>query len=537
LFAVKHDSFNKIKNSILTRVIVFAFMMVFIGGLIRYYLSAEMIHSNLFKIVSVHQEALANEVAQDIAHDLEVRKSFLTKMASLLPLPLLENPNALQKWLTERYELDPIFSEALFVLTTDGTLISGAGTEINEREKAYANDAFFTQALMQNFVIGTPFLSKISNEPILPMTAAIKDDLGHIRAIVVGMTNLYTSDLFGRVINGRIGKTGDFLLIDAKKQIFIAAAKKEWILKPTPEHGKNLLHDKAIAGFRGSGITVNANGIEELSAIASVPNTQWFVVSRILTDEAFEMERYLKATLIKTHLISLIIVPSILFSFLFLFFKPLRTSASLANKMSLGEVPLTPLPIKKMDEVGYLTAAFNRLMAMLLDSQKELKEIAHYDYLTKLPNRFLMVDRLEQALVRCARNNTRLALLFMDLNGFKSINDSLGHKAGDDALIEVAKRFSTLIRENDTLARMGGDEFVILLSDLDSDRARATHTAHLIATRCTEALKEPLILKGQTKYLGVSIGLAMGNKESLIDDLMVEADTKMYQTKNRTTLF
>gem|GEM_PF-6616790 len=68
-----------------------------------------------------------------------------------------------------------------------------------------------------------------------------------------------------------------------------------------------------------------------------------------------------------------------------------------------------------MDEVGYLTVAFNRLMAMLLESQKDLKEIAHYDYLTKLPNRFLMVDRLEQALVRCARNNTRLALRFYGL--------------------------------------------------------------------------------------------------------------------------
>ena len=147
-----------------------------------------------------------------------------------------------------------------------------------------------------------------------------------------------------------------------------------------------------------------------------------------------------------------------------------------------------------------------------------------------------MVDRLEQALARCNRNNTRLALLFMDLDGFKSINDTLGHSSGDDALVEVAKRFSALIRQNDTLARVGGDEFVILLSDLENDISSATNAVHLVATKCTEALKEPLILKGNVKYLGVSIGMAMGNKESLIDDLMVEADTKMYKAKNRTNL-
>lgn len=270
--------------------------------------------------------------------------------------------------------------------------------------------------------------------------------------------------------------------------------------------------------------------------MASVPNTDWFVVSRILTQEAFVMEDTIKKLLIKAHSIGLMVVPILLFTFLFLLFKPLRTSASLADKMSLGKATLKPLPIKRMDEVGHLTAAFNRLMAMLLATQKELKEIAHYDYLTKLPNRFLMVDRLEQALVRCARNHTRLALLFMDLDGFKSINDTLGHSAGDAALVEVAKRFSSLIRANDTLARVGGDEFVILLSDLDGDLSYATNAAHLVASKCMEALKEPLLLQGNVKTLGVSIGIAMGEKGSSIDALMIEADTKMYKTKSKANL-
>lgn len=539
MLTLKQDSlvsgFGKIKNSIVTHLVLFACAMVIIGGATRYYLSSKAIHTNLFKVVSIHQEALANEVAKDISQDLEVRKRFLTKIASALSSPLIEDPKILKKWLRERQEFNPFFSGALLVLNAEGTLIAGNGTEIREGKKAYAQDDFFKNALTQEFVIATPILSRISKKPVLPMAVPIKDDLGNVCAVVVGMTN-YNLDFLNRILDGHIGVTGDFLLIDSKKQIFIAATKKELILKPTPKPGKNLLHDKALAGFRGSAITINAAGIEELSAIASISNTDWFVVSRILTKEAFAMEDTIKATLIKAHLVSLIIVPLVVFLFLFFIFKPLRTSASLANKMSLGESVLKPLPIKRMDEVGHLTAAFNRLMAMLLASQRELKELAHYDYLTKLPNRFLMVDRLEQALARCARNNTRVALLFMDLDGFKAINDSLGHNAGDQALIEVAKRFSALIRESDTLARVGGDEFVILLSDLDSDLSRATNVASLVAAKCTNALKEPLIFNGNEKILGVSIGAAMGDKESSIDDLMVEADTKMYKTKNRTNL-
>ena len=533
MILLPHMSFSKFKNSIIARVILFAFVMIIVGGLIRHFFAFSLIHTSLFNIVAIHQEALAQEVSKDVTRDLDVRKTFLAYMASSLPSSLLQNPNALKQWLSERRALNPVFSGALFVLNNEGTLIAGSGTELKMGEKAYVKDDFFKSALSQDFVLGTPFYSTISHAPMLPMAMPIRDDQGAVSAILVGITDFYTSHFFDRILNGHIGKTGGFLLIDAKKHIFVAAPKKELILMPTPQEGKNLLHDKAMAGFRGSGITKDTQGTEELSAIVTVPNTDWFVVSRIHTEEAFAMETDMRTALIRAQGLSLIIVPAILFTFLFFFFKPLRSSASLADKMSLGELPLSPLPIKRMDEVGYLTVAFNRLMVMLLESQKALKEIAHYDYLTKLPNRFLMVDRLEQALVRCARNNTRLALLFMDLDGFKAINDSLGHSVGDQALIEVAKRFATVIRESDTLARVGGDEFVILLSDLDSDVTSAQNAANLVVDKCMKVLEAPFIFDGHTKTLGVSIGMAMGDKESIIDNLMVEADTKMYRTKNR----
>jgi len=530
------NRFRKIKNSILTRVILFICVMIVIGGCVRYYFSYHLIHSNLFNIVSIHQEALAKEAAKEIVHDLDVRKQFLEKALSSLSLALLDDPKNLEKRLHDMHTFNPLFSAALLIIDPSGTLIAKSGTEYQTDEHAYAQEVFFKSVLEEGKLIEMPFISPLSKKLIFPISLAMKDETGKIRAVITGLTYYEGSDFFDRVLNGHIGQTGNFLLIDAKRRVFIAATQKELILKPTPPKGKNSLHDKAIEGFRGSGITLNTNGVEELSAVASIPNTDWFVVSRIQTKEAFAMEENIQKTLIRAQTVSLIVVPLILFAFLFFFFKPLRTSALLADKMSLGVVPLTPLPIARMDEVGSLTAAFNRLMAMLLASQKELKEIAHYDYLTKLPNRFLMLERLEGALARCARNDTRLALLFMDLDGFKEINDTLGHDAGDQALVEVAKRFSALLRRNDTLARIGGDEFVILLCDLDRDVSTASDAANFVAQKCIEALKEPFVFKKEAKMLGVSIGMAIGDKESTLDALMVEADTKMYQMKKRSNI-
>ena len=169
--------------------------------------------------------------------------------------------------------------------------------------------------------------------------------------------------------------------------------------------------------------------------------------------------------------------------------------------------------------------------------QEELAFLATHDTLTGLPNRTLIIDRVEQMLVRSRRNQTPVAALFVDLDNFKSINDTLGHGAGDELLRAVAARLDGIVRATDALGRLGGDEFVVIAEELSLAAG-----PEVIAERLLEALKEPFKLSEQETRLTVtaSIGIAMGERASA-EDLLRDADIAMYQAKwdgrNRYVVF
>jgi len=157
--------------------------------------------------------------------------------------------------------------------------------------------------------------------------------------------------------------------------------------------------------------------------------------------------------------------------------------------------------------------------------------MAHHDALTGLPNRILLADRLGHALSRAQRNGWRVAVLYLDLDGFKPINDRLGHEAGDLALKEVARRLGATVRESDTLARLGGDEFMVLMGDLEGGQEQAQAAASEVARKCLEAFELPMELAGQSCQLSVSIGVAVGDGSSAAQALRLAADGAMYQAK------
>jgi diguanylate cyclase (GGDEF)-like protein len=186
-----------------------------------------------------------------------------------------------------------------------------------------------------------------------------------------------------------------------------------------------------------------------------------------------------------------------------------------------------------------------RLAAVAIDHHQLTERLSHqaeHDALTGLANRMLCIDRLEQAISLAARHSQKVGVLFLDLDGFKSINDELGHKAGDAVLREAARRILQCVRNSDTTARLGGDEFVLILQDVEQTEGTVS-----VARKIIQSIKEPFVIPraGQaslTRCLTGSIGIAVYPQDgSDAESLIQNADAAMYRVKqtgkNRCLLF
>lgn len=170
---------------------------------------------------------------------------------------------------------------------------------------------------------------------------------------------------------------------------------------------------------------------------------------------------------------------------------------------------------------------------------ESIEMLAFYDPLTQLPNRRLLLDKLNQALANSSRSGQRGALMFLDLDRFKTLNDTLGHSFGDLLLQQVAERLITSVRQNDTVSRIGGDEFVILLESLSGNPVEAASQVQHVAEKIINALNEPYTLNTHIYSSTPSIGIALFNgREKVPEDLLRHADIAMYESKSegRNTL-
>jgi len=201
------------------------------------------------------------------------------------------------------------------------------------------------------------------------------------------------------------------------------------------------------------------------------------------------------------------------------------------NRRKTGEVYPEWLTINVIrDEDGVITqyAAVFSDISERKKTEERIKNLAYFDVLTGLPNRRLFTDRLQVAIAHAHRHGVQLAIMFLDLDLFKRINDSLGHGIGDQVLCEVAQRLERCVREGDTVARLGGDEFVILLPEIEH-----VEDAAKLADRVISYVKQPLKVDEHELYVTTSVGIAVYPEDGLTDETLIKnADTAMYRAKD-----
>lgn len=210
---------------------------------------------------------------------------------------------------------------------------------------------------------------------------------------------------------------------------------------------------------------------------------------------------------------------------------PLKQVISIFREISNGRYDST-ITVEGRDEISKVMLALRTMQGRLGVNEEAIHQLAFYDPLTKLPNRRLLRDRLQQALSTSARNRLYGAVLMIDLDNFKSVNDSRGHAVGDHLLQEVGLRIQSCVRQADTVARLGGDEFIVMLVDLNVDETHATLEAAGVGEKILAAIGQPCMLAQQIHHPSASMGLCLFLGQSAShDELLKRADISMYQAK------
>ena len=211
-------------------------------------------------------------------------------------------------------------------------------------------------------------------------------------------------------------------------------------------------------------------------------------------------------------------------------------SSDIYNKRKDGEIYMERLSITAIKDKNEITTHY---IAQFLDvselkkAQEDAAYQAKHDFLTKLPNRYSMIEKLQEELIRAKRHDFLDAFLFIDLDMFKSVNDNYGHIAGDKLLINVAKRFQNVVREEDYIARMSGDEFCIILLELGESEERASIAVKDVCNKILDNLSKPFFIGEHKIKIGASIGIKIfpqGHED--INDVINKADAAMYKAKN-----
>jgi diguanylate cyclase (GGDEF)-like protein len=199
----------------------------------------------------------------------------------------------------------------------------------------------------------------------------------------------------------------------------------------------------------------------------------------------------------------------------------------MAASRNVGRGELIEVEVTSRDELGTLAETFNAMIHEIREEQAKLHYQANYDALTALPNRMMAIDRLQHEICIAKRHHELVAVIFIDLDNFKVVNDTMGHAAGDQLLAMLGSRLLSKLREVDTLARLGGDEFLVLLP-----RVQGMEEVKLIANRLLETTSERLMLDGREVIVHCSIGIALYPDDGLsAEELMANADNAMYQAK------
>lgn len=352
----------------------------------------------------------------------------------------------------------------------------------------------------------------------------------------VGLT-VDLSELETQIRDEIISDSGYLFATDAAGNVIFESSKRPVDDSIPTAFAESVLESEAgepmLATFNGESAFLSATRLhDDLNLFAVLPESELRMVS------------YKLALVVATITLVTILVTTLfmVMAMEYLVIRPIHRLRRIAKEIGSGSWSAEVGGVTASDEIGDLAMAFREMAINLQQSDEQVRILAYHDSLTGLPNRTMFQEYLDQSILHAKRNQQSLAVMFLDLDNFKQVNDSLGHYAGDALLQKVAQRVTKVLRGGDylargssqnsgekILARLGGDEFIILLPDIPDSLA-----AGVVAQRLVEALAKPVIVSGEACYVSASIGITLYPDDgSNTNELIKNADIAMYHAKEK----
>lgn len=337
--------------------------------------SSRILHEDMERLLGEQQRSTVTLVAKEINAELGERFEMLEKLAVAAAPHLQESPHALQAFLDQSWMMELEFNAGIVAVGTDGVAIAElprsvgrVGLDLRDREHIIG-------ALKGGkTTLGKPVMGRKLQAALLVVATPIRDAQGRIIGALSGLTDLGKPNFLDEFMGNRFGKSGGYLLEDAKNRLIITATDKRRIMQPLPAPGINRLIDRHVAGFDDTGVTVNPVGVEVLASAARVPVADWFVVVSLPTEEAFAPIHAMQQRLLWATMLLTVLAGGLIWWMLRRQLAPmLATTKMLATLADTSQLPRS-LPIVRQDEIGELVGGFNHLLAILAKREEALRE-------------------------------------------------------------------------------------------------------------------------------------------------------------------
>jgi diguanylate cyclase (GGDEF)-like protein len=516
-------------NSLKTRIILSMVLLMVSGMSVLVTHVTSVLQGDVKKLLEGQLTTTANYVAADIDSKIKMRIDILQKLAHTFSSEALSNQELTQQLMQQQSIATTLFPAGVGVVTANGKIIAEAGLVIPGRRGGMipGADVYLKAMAGCKTIVSPPLLGPFSHQPVFGMAAPICNDSGKILGMVMGIVPLSDADVFGQLEKAS-AVPGSYLLVVSRHERRIVAADDKKRILETVNDKTRLTNRRINEKFEGAGIAVNPHGVQVLTVSRNLQRADWYVVAAVPTKVAFAPIANLKLQIIVTAALLTFFAFVILFLLLKRLLTPLDAAGLAMRRMTDGSEPLTVLPIQRRDEIGQLILNFNKLVVERKVVEEKIDFIAHHDALTGLPNRLMIQKCFDEGAEYAKQHELRVGLLFLDLDNFKTINDSLGHVIGDELLKAIGEILQGCVAQADTVGRLGGDEYLIVLRDIPDAAA-----INMVLNKIQEKLSNPIVIQGRELLTSISVGVAVYPEDGHdFASLYKKTDTAMYQAKD-----